>query len=175
VAKSKSSKIISVTLAITAVILTATPVFAATAADAVLNNTILQGVTCAQTGAETPLTVAGQSSSYKVAPKCDICDFIKIFVNASNLIISVSGAIAILIFVYAGIMYLTISFSPGNLEKAKNSIKAAIIGLAFIFGGYTIMNFVIITFVGGESSMGGFYKITGQTNWGVCQTTSFQK
>lgn len=177
VSKLKLIRSISLALALAAALFSAAPVWAVTGAD-ILNGTILEGVECARIGAETPTSVAGQSGTkYNVAPQCNICDFVQVFVNASNLIVRVSGAIAILIFVYAGLMYLTISFSPGNLEKAKNSLKAAIIGLAFIFGAYTIMNFIIIAFVGGESSMGGFYSMVGkqQQNWGVCETSSFNK
>lgn len=83
------------------------------------------------------------------------------------MIVAFSGAVAILIFIYAGIMYLTASFNQGNLEKAKSSIKAALIGLAFIFGAYTIVNFLILTLVGGKIS--NLSSVTGiSEGWGVC-------
>ena len=147
----------------------AAPAFAITAADAL--GPILKGVPCANVGAETATNVPGQNGSgYTAAPLCTLCDFVRIFVNASNFLVSISGAVAILIFIYAGLMYLTVSFNPANLEKAKSSVKAAIIGLAFIFGGYTIVNFVLFTIVGGDRNMTRLYSdITGQTSWGVCK------
>jgi len=134
---------------------------------------ILKGVECAGSGA--PVDFGGENTSvYKAAKICDLCDFVQVAVNVSDLIISISGVLAILIFIYAGLMYLTVSVKPDNAAKAKSAISAAVIGLVLIFGAYAIINFVLMTFVGGESNMNLLYEMTGQGSegWGVCKPPS---
>jgi hypothetical protein len=171
---SKPIKSISIAMALIAAIFFATPAWAAID----MSNSILANVKCATGGAQTPTTIQGQNgpqaaTAFVASGPCGLCDFIQVFVNASNMIVAVSGAVAILMFVYAGLMYLTVSFNPANLEKAKGTLKAVIIGLAFIFGGYSIMNFVILTLIGGTDKMNMLSKITGNVSgsagWGVCQ------
>lgn len=157
-------------MALIAAVFFATPALAAVD----LSNSILANVKCAAGGNQIAnYTPTGQKNSFVASGPCGLCDFIQVFVNASNMIVAASGAVAILMFIYAGLMYLTVSFNPANLEKAKGTLKAVIIGLAFIFGGYSIMNFVILTFIGGTDNMNVLSKITsnvsGSAGWGVCQ------
>lgn len=129
---------------------------------------LLKGVTCAGSGSSK--SVPGQvGSTYLASEPCGLCDIIKVVVNLSDMIISVSGAVAVLIFVYAGIMYLMVGIKPDYAAKAKGAVSAALIGLVFIFGGYAMINFLIISLVGGDSNMNGLYALTGQHGtWGVC-------
>jgi hypothetical protein len=105
---------------------------------------------------------------------CNLCDLIQILVNASNLIVAFSGALALLMFVYAGVLMIISYAYPAGIAKAKDTIKYALIGLFFIFAGYTIINFVLMSF-GGDASMGGiarsYQAVTNKPvqQWGVCQ------
>ncbi len=59
--------------------------------------------------------------------------------------LGIVGAVALLMFVYGGILWLT---SAGNQEKAgeaKKTLTWATIGLIAIFGSYAIANFIINT------------------------------
>lgn len=147
--------------------LTASPVLAAP-------KFLLEGVKCAVGGAQAPANVPGQpaSTEFIASVPCGLCDFIQVFVNAANMLVAFSGAIAILMFIYAGILYLSTSFKPEYGKQAKEIMKTTIIGLAFIFGAYTIMNFVILTLVGGTpglSVLGGKTLTNqGSRGWGVC-------
>ena len=57
------------------------------------------------------------------------------------------GVIALVMFIYGGIMWMT---SAGNQEKiktGKETIVWAIIGMAFIFFSYAIVEFVLKAFI----------------------------
>lgn len=134
---------------------------------AVPTSGLLKGVPCAGTGDVVPPIPGQAGSTFKAAPTCGLCDMIRVAVNLSDMIVSVSGAIAVLIFVYAGIMYLMVGVKPDYAAKAKGAVSAALIGLVFIFGGYALINFTIMTLLGGDGNI--LYSITGQTgSWGVC-------
>ncbi len=63
--------------------------------------------------------------------------------NMVNKVLGVLGAVALLVFVIGGAMWLT---SGGNAEKVKNGSMAmmwAIIGLFIIFSSYAILNLVL--------------------------------
>lgn len=137
--------------------------FLATPASAALS--LLDGVPCAHQP-NTPYPLASND--------CGLCDAIHVLVNASNMIIAFSGALAMIMFMYAGIMMIIYYAHPAGLAKAKDTIKWTIIGLLVIFSGYTVINFTLMTF-GGDVNMGAiassYQKVTDKTiqQWGVCQ------
>lgn len=51
----------------------------------------------------------------------------------------ISGSIALLMFVYGGVLWLTSRGNADQVEKGKKAIVWAVIGLAIIFGGYAIL------------------------------------
>jgi multisubunit Na+/H+ antiporter MnhB subunit len=63
--------------------------------------------------------------------------------NGFNLMYFLAGAIAVIMIIFAGIMYTTSSGDTGRVTKAKNLLMYAIIGLIVILVAFTITNFVI--------------------------------
>lgn len=62
-------------------------------------------------------------------------------------ILGVTGAAALVVFIYGGVMFM---FSGGNATKvqsAKNILVYAALGLAIIFASYAILQFVLETIV----------------------------
>jgi len=53
------------------------------------------------------------------------------------------GVIAVLIILWGGFVWMTAMGEPDKIEKAKNMIKAGVIGLVIIFASYAIANFVM--------------------------------
>lgn len=140
---------------------------------------ILQGVPCAQPFAG---SVGGSDGNVVQGAKdilCGPCDLVLVLVNASNMMIALSGTIAVLIFIYAGVLYLTVGYKPDNAGKAKSAVTYAVIGLVLIFGAYTIVSVVLMSF-GGTASMNAFttqyQNITGKPikDWGVCNSKSIK-
>jgi len=58
---------------------------------------------------------------------------------------AVAGSIALLMFVYGGVMWLASGGSADKIEKGKKAIIWAVIGLAVIFGGYAVLRLIFIT------------------------------
>lgn len=103
-------------------------------------------VTCS-TGVERELGAA-ESGIWKGLTKCRVCgdcklnDFIQLGINIFDYVLGIVGALALLAFVYGGILFL---FSAGNseqIEKGKKVLTGAVIGLFVIFTSYMIINFI---------------------------------
>lgn len=60
-----------------------------------------------------------------------------------NLALGVSGVLLLFAFIYGGVLYLLAGLDPKNVEKAKNIMKYAVMGLAIIFASYAIVNFLL--------------------------------
>ena len=58
-------------------------------------------------------------------------------------LLGLSGALALLIFVYGGFMWLISAGDPKKVQKGKDSFVWATIGLVVIFTAYTAVDFVI--------------------------------
>ena len=60
-----------------------------------------------------------------------------------NLVISILGAISVLIIVIAGIQFMTAAGEPDKVSRARNAIIYAVIGLIIAIFSAAIVNFVI--------------------------------
>jgi PKD repeat protein len=79
-------------------------------------------------------------------------DFIQKVVNYA---LSFLGLVAILLMIYAGVMYLTAGGQTEKTDKAKKTIGYTAIGLLLILGSYAIVNTVLTgPFEGGEQVAG---------------------
>lgn len=58
----------------------------------------------------------------------------------ANVLIGISGSVALLMFVYGGFMMLTSAGDDSKVGAGKNAIKWATIGLIVIFGAYAILS-----------------------------------
>ena len=65
------------------------------------------------------------------------------FINVMNVVISLSGVIAVVVIVIAGITYSTAMGDAGKLAKAKKMLLYAIVGLVVVLLAFTIVNFVL--------------------------------
>jgi hypothetical protein len=73
---------------------------------------------------------------------CDLNDFAQIAIAISNLILGLVGSLALLFFIYGGIMFLISSGSQERVTQAKQIIVGAVIGIVIVFTSYMIINFV---------------------------------
>jgi len=69
--------------------------------------------------------------------------FASIYQNVINLFLYGMGVIAVLVFIYAGIQYMTAGGDQEKAEKAKKTIVGAIIGIVLIAASLVIYNFTI--------------------------------
>lgn len=61
-------------------------------------------------------------------------------------ILGASGSIALLMFVYGGLVYLTAQGESERIQRAKNTLVWAIMGLAVIFGSYAFLTYLFRIF-----------------------------
>ncbi|MBT4209655.1 MAG: hypothetical protein HOE19_01945 [Candidatus Komeilibacteria bacterium] len=65
-------------------------------------------------------------------------------------LLGVSGAIALFMLVWGGIVWMTSNGNAERLKKGKDTILWAILGLIIIFTSYIIINF-LFTIIGGNA------------------------
>ncbi len=58
-------------------------------------------------------------------------------------LLGLSGAAALLMFVWGGFLWLTSRGEPGQVTKGKDTLKWATLGLVVIFSAYILVNAVI--------------------------------
>lgn len=61
-------------------------------------------------------------------------------------ILGIVGSVALLMFVYGGIRWMTAAGNPEAIKQAKQTIVYAVLGLVAIFGAYLIIGFLISNF-----------------------------
>ena len=59
------------------------------------------------------------------------------------------GSLALLMFVYGGLTWMTASGAQDKVQKGKDIIMWATIGLVVIFASYALVNFVLESVIGG--------------------------
>jgi len=64
--------------------------------------------------------------------------------------LGVIGALAILVIVYGGVLYIVSAGNEESLKKAKGAVTGAVIGLAVALLAYVIVDFVIKSLGGGS-------------------------
>ena len=88
-------------------------------------------------GAETQNAAFIKAAGLGTAPiAVVVSDIIKIF-------LSFLGVIFIVLIIYAGFMWMTAAGNADKVGKAKNTMIAAIIGLAVVLSAYAITDFII--------------------------------
>ncbi len=65
-----------------------------------------------------------------------------------NYVLGIVGAVAVLIIIYSGFVYMTSRGNEKQIESAKNSLTYAIVGLVVIFASIIIVN-AVISAIGG--------------------------
>ncbi|KKR22033.1 MAG: hypothetical protein UT48_C0001G0046 [Parcubacteria group bacterium GW2011_GWE2_39_37] len=70
-------------------------------------------------------------------------DFLQLGVNVTNWILGIVGSLALLAFIYGGVMMLISEGSSDKVTKAKSIITGAVVGLVIVFSSYIIVGFVL--------------------------------
>lgn len=70
-------------------------------------------------------------------------DFLVLAINISKWILGIVGSLALLMFIYGGLMFLISAGSADKIGQAKKIIIAAVVGLVIVFSSYLIIQFVM--------------------------------
>jgi len=74
---------------------------------------------------------------------CNLTDFQNTLVNVSKIIMGLSGSIALLLFVYGGFTWLVSSGNKEMVNKGRNILIAAVVGLVIVFLAFSAVEFTI--------------------------------
>lgn len=97
---------------------------------------------------------------------CTLCDFVKVLINGADIIMALSGAFAVLMFVYSGILMVTAYGNEGKITKGKDVLRATIFGLLIVIFAWTIISITLFSLYGtNDLQNSAFQKITGNANW----------
>lgn len=66
--------------------------------------------------------------------------------------LSIVGALALLMFVYGGVLWMTAMGEPKRVTKGKDVITWAVLGLVIIFASYTLVNALISGITSGSAT-----------------------
>jgi len=93
--------------------------------------------------ASADITTAAQNAQ-GVAKNADVAELILKVINYSLIVL---GVLAVLIFIYAGFLYLTASGDQARIDRAKNTLLYAVVGVVVAVLGYvavaTVQNFIV--------------------------------
>jgi hypothetical protein len=102
------------------------------------------------------LTMSGGASSARGADQvAALFGASGIFTTLSNGMLFLVGAISVIMVVIGGFRYVVSGGNTANVAAAKNTILYAVVGLVVAMLAYAIINFVIGSFIPGESGGGG--------------------
>ncbi|OGF25791.1 hypothetical protein A2303_07400 [Candidatus Falkowbacteria bacterium RIFOXYB2_FULL_47_14] len=89
--------------------------------------------------------------------KCTPDDFFRLAVNAAKWILGITGSLALGAFVVGGAMFLVSSGNSDTVNKGKQVLIGAVIGLVVVFVSWLIVQFVMFNILG--------YRYEGTDDW----------
>jgi len=100
---------------------------------------------------------------------CGLNAMLQILINVSQIILSLTGSAALLMFMYGGITFIIAGGAQDKISKAKDILKASVIGIAIILCSWIIVNTVISALTDGTVSGG---KLFGDQDWNKTPSSS---
>ncbi len=108
---------------------------------------------CSPVNAQIKSLTEGLSEKCMEEGKCKVEEIVIVVINIVIMVLSIIGSLALLFFIYGGLMYILSAGNPEKVTKATNSIKGAATGLMLVFSSYMIIKFVL-TVLGVKSGSG---------------------
>ena len=87
-----------------------------------------------------------------IIQKCSLSVIFQTIINFSRLILALTGSVALLMFMYGGVLFIIAAGSQEKITKGKEAMKTASIGVIIILGAFLIVNFTIFALTGGDPS-----------------------
>lgn len=126
------SKIIFVPIAILMILFSSLPVLAA-------SSLVNGGEACS---CEKGATRTAECTKYCTGDY-SLNDIVKVGVKATDILLALSGSVALLFFIYGGITFLISGGSSEKVSKGKQIIINSIIGLIIVFTSFMIIQFTM--------------------------------
>jgi hypothetical protein len=85
----------------------------------------------------------GVSSNCVSEGSCQLNDVGLLAINISRWILGIVGSLSLLAFVYGGVLWLISGGNRETVQKGRQVMIGAVIGLAIVFSSYLIISFVL--------------------------------
>ncbi len=119
-------------------------------------------------------TILDPTSDCMKSGNCDLCDLIDLFVRASDVILYLSGAFAVIMFVFGGMVMITAYGTESRIQWGKSILNATVVGIIIVLLAWTLVNAVMLSIYGNTG--GNFSNYAGNKigDWGVCAKTNIE-
>lgn len=109
------------------------------------------------TGIDDGLIIPCRCLDGSIATPCGLNEALQTLVNVSKVILAITGAAAMLMFAYGGVMFIIAAGAQDKVQQGKDAIKAATIGIVIVLTAWLIVNFTISAITKGEVTGGGIF------------------
>lgn len=75
--------------------------------------------------------------------ECGLNDITQTAINISRWILGITGSLALLMFIYGGVVLLTSGGNQDRVAQGKQILTNALIGIVAVFAAYLIISFVL--------------------------------
>ncbi|NCU39741.1 hypothetical protein EOL99_02515 [Candidatus Falkowbacteria bacterium] len=92
------------------------------------------------------IDATGKNCEYGDSTYCGnyrVNDIVNMAVNVSDIILGLVGSLSLLVFVIGGVMFMLSAGSKEKVQRAKQVIISAVVGLIIVFSSWLIISFVI--------------------------------
>lgn len=86
----------------------------------------------------------------KAYGRYDLEGMLDIAQTTTQFILGISGALALLMFFYGGVLWLISGGEDAKVTQGREALTQATVGLIIILGSWVFVNFVVVTLRGGE-------------------------
>jgi len=101
----------------------------------------------------------------------DVCDFLWVISNFTQLILGIVGTAALLFFIYGGFLWITSGGAPGRIQQGQSIMTNTVIGIIIVVFAWVIVNFIISSFAGKTTVIGNkkeWYQVCKITDNSKC-------
>jgi|GEM_PF-5200961 hypothetical protein len=92
---------------------------------------------------------------------CNLCHFVGMFIQASDVLVYLSGVMAVAMIIYGGVVLITSYGNESRVTWGKNTIAATIVGIFIVMTAWTVINTLLFSLYGGNDN--GFTKVVSAT------------
>jgi hypothetical protein len=100
----------------------------------------------------------------KDSGECEVNDFVLLIAQYVQIVFSIIGSIALLVFIYGGVVLLMSGGNSDRVSKGKQILIAAVIGIVLVFSSYMIIQFALES-LGIVNEKGQFINMEGGQKW----------
>ncbi|MCH8889054.1 hypothetical protein IID26_01355 [Patescibacteria group bacterium] len=94
------------------------------------------------------------SCEHPDTPGCNFCDLVQLSQNIINFLVGFAIFVAVLLFVYAGFLYLSAGANEENVKRAHKLFGSVFIGFILVLASWLIIDTIMKAFVGDNPSFG---------------------